>query len=195
MQPILSAGMQSLISTYGYWLMMFGALIEGETFLVAGGIAASSGMLQLPLLILLAFIGSSIHDNFFFLIGRVFGIRILQKKPQWANKSEKVLSLLEKYGNFLIIALRFAYGFRTIIPIVFGMSQIRWLRFFIIDVIGGILWSIIFVGGGYYFGRELTRFLHFLHGYEKIAIRVSVVLVMLGIVVYIGYKLWRKNNH
>ena len=179
MQPILSPGMQSLITTYGYWLMMFGALIEGESFLVAGGIAASAGMLHLPLLILLAFVGSTLHDNFFFSLGRFFGHKILEKKPNWAKKSERVLALFEKYGNFLIIALRFAYGFRTIIPTVLGISEISWLRFLVVDMIGGILWSLIFVGGGYYFGQGIIKVFHLMHGYEQLALRIVVVVMIL----------------
>ena len=31
----MSPHMQELLSTYGYWLMLFGALIEGEIFLIA----------------------------------------------------------------------------------------------------------------------------------------------------------------
>ena len=193
MQPILPAGMQTLIATYGYWLMMFGALIEGETFLVAGGIAASAGMLHLPLLMLLALVGSTIHDNFFFSLGRFFGHKILEKKPLWAEKSDRVLRLFEKYGDFLIIALRFAYGFRTIIPTALGISEIPWLRFFLVDVIGGALWSVVFVGGGYFFGQGLIKLVHLLHGYEKIAFRIVVVLVVL-VVLGLIIAWWTKRQ-
>ena len=65
--------LQHLIQQYGYSLMLVGALIEGETFLIAGGIAAQQGLLHLPGLILLAFIGSFIHDVACFLIGRYAG--------------------------------------------------------------------------------------------------------------------------
>ena len=190
----LSVHMQHLIHTYGYWLMMFGALIEGESFLVAGGIAASAGMLALPGLIALAVVGSMIHDNFFFGLGRFFGHKILEKKPKWADKSHRVLEGFEKYGNWLIIGLRFAYGFRTIIPTVLGISELKWLRFFMVDVIGGIIWSLVFILGGYFFGHLLVHFLHFLHSYESFAFRVFCVLGVGIVLVVVVYAVIKKRG-
>jgi membrane protein DedA with SNARE-associated domain len=130
-----------LIHQYGYWLMAFGAIIEGETFLVAGGIAAHMGLFHLWGLIALALVGSTLHDCTLFFLGRSFGHAIIKRKPQLYAKTEGVLLLFEKYGVLIIIALRFAYGLRTIIPSVLGMSRISARKFIFYDMIGGILWS------------------------------------------------------
>ncbi len=156
----MSADLHQLIATYGYWLMAFGALIEGETFLIAGGIAAQQGMLHLPGLILLALVGSTIHDVAFFALGRYGGKKILDRKPHFKAKTEGILKLFDRYGVWLIILLRFAYGLRTMIPTVLGMSPISTKKFIFFDILGGIIWSCCFILGGYYIGKGFTLFWH-----------------------------------
>ena len=149
-----------LINTWGYWLMAFGAIIEGETFLIIGGIAAANGLLHLPGLIVLSSIGCLLHDGFFFYLGRFGGERLLSKKPHWKPRVRKVTNLLEKYDFWLIIAFRFAYGLRTIIPFALGLSRISNIKFTIFDLIGAIIWSCFFILGGYYFGQGLILLMH-----------------------------------
>ena len=185
-------GLESLINTYGYWLMAFGALIEGETFLIAGGIAAQQGLLHVPGLIALALLGSILHDHIFFFIGRVSGHAFLEKKPQYKDKADKVLNMFERFDVGLILILRFAYGFRMIIPAVLGMSHISAWRFFIWDVVGGFIWSCVFIMGGFYFGKGVTILLHKLGDYQSIALRIVAVIVVIGLLILLGW--WVKST-
>ncbi len=178
-----------LLSTYGYWLMAFGALIEGETFLIAGGIAAHKGYFHLGGLILLAVVGSTIHDCFFFFLGRLGGDRFIKKKPQLYEKAERILDLFEKYGIWLIIGLRFAYGLRTMIPTVFGISHISNAKFIFYDVLGGILWACTFILGGYFFGAVLDQVMTQFDNYS--AYVFYGLLGLAGVVLLLGLGYWR----
>jgi membrane protein DedA with SNARE-associated domain len=135
--------------------MAFGALIEGETFLIAGGIAAQKGIFHLWGLIALAVVGSTIHDCFFFLLGRYAGTGLFKRKPILYERSKAILDLFDRYGVGLVIALRFIYGLRTVIPTVLGVTHISFKKFFLFDLIGGLLWSVTFIVGGYLFGVTL----------------------------------------
>ena len=188
---------EHLLATYGYWLMAFGALIEGETFLIAGGIAAQKGYFHLYGLIALAFVGSTIHDCFFFFLGRFGGESFIRKKPQLYEKAERVLDLFEKYGVWLIIALRFAYGLRTIIPTVFGISYISTSKFIFYDMIGGVLWSCTFILGGYFFGAVLDGFMaQFDHysAYLFYGLAAVLALAVMGGLVYWRYRVRKKKR-
>jgi membrane protein DedA with SNARE-associated domain len=55
-----------LIDTYGYWVILVGTLLEGETILILGGFAAYQGYLALPGVILMAFMGGLCGDQLFF---------------------------------------------------------------------------------------------------------------------------------
>jgi membrane protein DedA with SNARE-associated domain len=178
-----------LLTVYGYWLMAFGALIEGETFLIAGGIAAHKGIFHLEGLILLAIVGSTVHDCFFFFLGRFGGDRFIKKKPQLYEKAGRILDLFEKYGVWLIIGLRFAYGLRTMIPVVFGISHISNAKFIFYDVIGGIIWSCTFILGGYFFGAVLD---HFMTAFDEYSADIFYTLAgVFAVLIVFGLAYWR----
>lgn len=188
---------EHLLRVYGYWLMTFGALIEGETFLIAGGIAAQKGLFHLEGLVALALLGSTIHDCFFFFLGRFGGQEFVKRKPGLYAKSEHMLEMFEKYGVFLIIGLRFAYGLRTLIPTVLGMSHISNRKFIFYDIIGGIIWSNTFILGGYFFGAILDRFMSQFDNYSEMVF-YSVAAVFLLFMAGLGW-VWklrakRKKN-
>jgi len=184
-----------LLHTYGYWLMAFGALIEGETFLLVGGIAASQNILHLPGLILLAVIGSTFHDHMFYALGYFGGRPVLHKFKFLEEKSEKVLKLVDKYGIGLILILRFLYGLRTVIPVMIGISNISYFKFLIFDVIGGIIWSSFFILGGYYFGKAMEVFYHRMEYYEDWIWSFLVLTVIFIIAIGMIWFWFRKNKN
>lgn len=185
--------LQHLLSVYGYWLMAFGALIEGETFLIAGGIAAQQGVFHLWGLIILAVIGSTIHDCFFFLVGRYAGTGLFKRKPIYYERSKKVLDLFDKYGVWLVVGLRFAYGLRMIIPTVLGVTHITFKKFFLFDLIGGVIWSVTFIVGGYLFGVTLEALAGDLDNFGYIFGILIVSGFALTILSFIGLWIYRHT--
>ena len=204
----MSPHMQELLSTYGYWLMLFGALIEGEIFLIAGGVAAHNGVFHPIGLIALAIVGSLIHDHIFFYVGRFTRFEVIlwsyKKKlssyRRFKKKINKGLNLFDKYGVVLIIGFRFMYGLRTIVPTIIGLSPITKLRFFILDFIGATLWSTIFVSVGYYFGGAVTNMFKKIHDKLNISwpllilIAIAFIDVFMAIYLVLKKKVFVKNN-
>ena len=185
--------MQQLISQYGYWLMAFGALAEGESFLIAGGIAAKHGLLSIPGLIALAWLGSTVHDCFFFFLGRYAGQWLLRKRPNWNAKIRRVDKVIDRYGSWTVIIMRFLYGIRMIIPTALGMTPMKTSKFIIFDIIGGGIWSTVFVVGGYLFGEVLDVLLHQLSQYENwIGELLILFLIICGVIFFIW--LWRRKR-
>ncbi|MDF2529858.1 MAG: hypothetical protein K0R66_1743 [Gammaproteobacteria bacterium] len=197
----MSPDLQHLLSVYGYWLMAFGALIEGETFLIAGGIAAQKGIFHLWGLIALAVVGSTFHDCFFFLVGRYAGTGLFKRKPILYERSKNILDLFDRYGVGLVIALRFIYGLRTVIPTVLGVTHISFKKFFLFDLIGGVIWSCTFIIGGYLFGVTLEALIGsfsesgYVFGIMIVAGFVATTLGILSIGLYRRFisKRERKN--
>ena len=194
----MSEHLQHFIADYGYWAMFIGALIEGETFLLAGGIAAKHGLLGLPGLIAFATVGAYIHDNVFFLLGRYGGHWVLNKKPTWRQPAERATKLFRRYGLFMVVACRFLYGIRTIVPTVIGMSYMPFWLFTLVSALGALLWSVSFIVGGYLFGELLQVVLKQAHGYESwlfFGILALVVMVMLVVgILYFRKRCQRNSN-
>ncbi len=62
--------LEILIRNYGYWAVLVGTFLEGETILVLGGLSAHLGYLKLPWVIAAAFCGTLPGDQLYFFLGR-----------------------------------------------------------------------------------------------------------------------------
>ncbi len=183
-----------LISQYGYWLIVLGAFIEGETFLIAAGIAAKHGLLDVPILILLSCIASTVHDCLCFFFGRYAGGWLLRRRPNWRTKIERTYLIFGRYGPWTVIFMRYLYGLRVIIPVSLGTTSISTQKFVIYDIIGGLLWSVTFIVGGYLFGETLDLLLHQLVKYHGWLVSMLIGFVILCIVGVVLWLWWRKKR-
>lgn len=184
-------GLESLIQTYGYIVIFFGTLVEGETILVSGGFASHQGYLQLPWVILIAFLGGCSGDFLFFYLGRWHGHLILTRHPIWYARVLKVFGMLERYHTILILSMRFLYGLRMITPFALGMSRISTGRFLVLNAIGALIWAVVGGTAGYLFGEVLDHMTGDLRHYEQ---AILAAIILLGLLV--GSVYWyRRKSH
>ena len=176
-----------LIQSYGYVIVFAGTLLEGETVVALAGFAAHQGYLQLSIIIPVAICGAVIGDQVFFYLGRFKGKGMIAKHPEWQPRIEKIHTWMERHQNLLIFGSRFLYGFRAITPIILGTSRVSGIRFFILNVLGAIVWACIFVSVGYFFGDTLSRFLGNIKKFEG-----ALVLVIVGAGVVVQFLSWRR---
>jgi membrane protein DedA with SNARE-associated domain len=155
-------GIEQTIAHYGglfYLVTLVWTALEGETFVLLAGYASARGLLNLPLLVMCAWIGSFCGDQFYFFLGRRFGTRVLRRFPRWQPGVDRALRLLERYDTGFILSFRFIYGVRNFSSFAMGMSPLRWSRFLVLNFIAAGLWAITFAGGGYMFGEALSAVL------------------------------------
>jgi membrane protein DedA with SNARE-associated domain len=165
--------LQELITTYGYTAIGIGTFLEGETILILGGLAAHSGYLELPWVIVCAFFGTLFGDQLFFYRGRTKG-----------------KDFFDKHQALLILGFRFLYGLRTITPFIIGASRISPLRFLIINIIGASIWASLVGSLGYLFGQTLELLIGDIKRYELL---IFAVLAGIGIVFWLT-QLYKKSS-
>jgi membrane protein DedA with SNARE-associated domain len=181
--------LEGLISTYGYAAIGIGTFLEGETILILGGFAAHRGYLELPWVIVSAFLGTLFGDQLYFYIGRTKGKDAIEKRPRWKSKSEKVFSLLDKHQVWLILGFRFLYGLRTVTPFIIGTCRISPFRFLILDILGASIWAIVIGVLGYLFGHTLEILMGNVKKYELL---IFAVIAGAGVFTWLIYIL--KNS-
>jgi len=173
--------LEGLISTYGYLAVGVGTFFEGETILVLGSFAAHQGSLELPLVILVAFLGTLCGDQLYFFIGHFKGQTFIEKRPAWKAKSEKVFDLLKRHQILLILGFRFLYGLRNITPFLIGASGIPPLRFLILNIIGALIWATTVGVLGYMLGSVIEQMIGKIQKYE---------LYVFGFIAIAGMLIW-----
>jgi membrane protein DedA with SNARE-associated domain len=148
-----------LLAEYGYIIVFFFTLLEGETIVALAGFSAFLGHLSLYYIIPVAILGAVIGDQAFFWFGRLKGKEFLAKRPYLQTRVTRIHRWTERYHGLLIVLSRFMYGFRAIIPITFGANGISPFRYFFFNVIGACIWAPVFAVGGYLFGNAVENFL------------------------------------
>ncbi len=163
---------QELLQDYGYWIILLGTFLEGETIVILAGILSASGQMSFGGIVLCAFVGSSLSDQLMFSIGKYKGNAIFARFPRLERKKKRVARLLRKYDLLLILGFRFVYGIRNVTPIILGLSHVRHGRFLALNLTGALVWSLSFTAGGYYFGQAVEQILH--------KCGVSVLIIIIG---------------
>ena len=141
--------------------MIVWTFIEGETIVILAGMAVASGIgnLELGWVVASAIGGSFFGDQFYYYLGRHYGPKIIAKRLSWQESAARVYKHLHRHQYWLIVTFRFYYGFRNVTPFVVGASQIPRLRFFVLNLIGAMVWAVCFAGGGYLLGETLQLFM------------------------------------
>lgn len=150
----------NLIHQHGdlfYLITFVWTALEGETFVIFAALAAQRGFLNIGGLFAAAWLGSFFGDQVLFLVGRVFGTRILARFPKLKPKTDKVLKTLEKYAVVFILSYRFMYGLRNISSIAVGLSHLSWRRFAFLNFSAAFIWALAFCGAGYVFGNVIEH--------------------------------------
>src|ERR687891_1637565 len=134
-------------------------LVPSETSVILAGVLASSGDLELVLVILFAAAGAIVGDNTAYWIGRTVGHRIVdrffkgerRKQVDWAHKQ------VEERGGYLIVIGRFIPGGRTAVTLGCGFLEMRWRRFIAFDVAAGLMWASYAALLGYFGGKAFEE--------------------------------------
>jgi len=173
--------LELLIENYGYLAILILTFFEGETIVILAGVAAHLGLLELQWVILSALAGSFGGDQFYYYLGRHWGPKIIAKRLSWQEGAEKVYKLLHRHQYFLILTFRFYYGLRNVTPFAVGSAHVPRLRFFVLNLIGAIVWAVSFAYAGYLFGEAFKLLIDDYHSYA---------LYLLGGLVLLGIAIW-----
>lgn len=177
----------NLLVNYGYWAVFIGCLLEGETILILGGLAAHQTALHLPQVIAIATLGGMLGDQILFWVGRYFGPRLLPKLHRQQATIDRVTDLIKRYPTASVFSVRFLYGMRLIGPLVIGASRLSPIRFSLINLLGAAVWATLFVMGGYWAGEALQTLFGNLKPY-RLPIFAGVVVLAVAVALFRRYR-------
>jgi membrane-associated protein len=171
-------GFRELIAWGGYIILflivfaetglLIGFFLPGDTLLVTAGLLASTGTLELNILLLnlLRIPAAIIGDATGYMIGRRSGARILARPDSRFFKRshiEKTQEFYAKHGGKTIIIARFIPVVRTFAPVVAGIAGMPYRKFAVYNITGGVLWIASTTLIGYFLGRTIPNVESYLH--------------------------------
>ena len=164
----LDTALGGLINTYGTltYLILFTVIfcetglvvtpfLPGDSLLFAAGTFCAAGALNLAWLLLLIVMAAILGDTVNYLIGK--SLRNLLKnenrlkfiKREHLNRTS---DFFDRHGCKTIVLARFIPIIRTFAPFVAGAGKMNHKQFITFNIIGGLLWSCLFILGGFFFG-------------------------------------------
>ena len=138
---------EQLVQAYGHPVILLGTLVEGQPVMLFGGFAAHRGYLA-------GAVGNFLAFQAGFLAGRKLGRPLLERRPHWTSRVEKVQGWLKRY-QALIVGIRFMAGFDTVGTVPIGMSDVSLQRFTLLNGLGAFMWAATLAAAGYLLGNIL----------------------------------------
>jgi membrane protein DedA with SNARE-associated domain len=165
-----------------------GVPVPGETALIAAGIVAHDGRLQIQLVILIAAVGAITGDNLGYLVGRKGGRSLLETDGPLLRHRKAILTRGEpffaRHGAKAVFLGRWVTGLRIAAAWLAGINRMHWLTFFFWNALGGIAWATSVGLAAYYLG----------HLAEKIIKDAGLIAVALVAITVAGYVIWRRTR-
>ncbi|MGA5039672.1 DedA family protein [Streptomyces capoamus] len=145
------AHLAPLLGHYGYWAVGavifvedFGIPAPGETILLAAGVYAGAGRLNVVAVGIIAFVAAVAGDNIGYLIGRSGGRAFVHRWGKYVFLTPKRFEAAEQFfarhGGKIVTVARFVEGLRQANGIIAGTTGMPWRRFLAFNALGAALW-------------------------------------------------------
>lgn len=166
-----------LLKEYGYVILFFWSMLEGELGLIMAGIMSHTGDMHVLGAIAAASVGGFIGDQIYFYIGRYNKGYITRKLSSQRRKFALAHIMLKKYGWPIIFLQRYLYGMRTIIPMSIGLTRYSAKMFALINFISAIAWASLTIVLAYIFGEELLVVVHWAKEHFYLALPLAAAFI------------------
>ena len=191
----MAAFVEDVLSSVPNWLLyltvfllpfleasvFLGFVFPGETALVLGGVLASQGKVSLSVVLLLAILGAITGDAVGYFIGRRYGAGLQASRlgqrigdDRWATTER----FLHRRGGTAVFFGRWTAVLRAMVPGAAGMAKLPYRTFALYNILGGTIWAVACVLGGFLVGDVISQFVSGF-GYVIAAIVVAAIVVHL----------------
>lgn len=162
--------------------LLAGFFLPGDSLLVTAGLlAATHGTLNIWLLIVLLSVAAILGDTTGYAIGYHLGSRLFTREDSPLFHKDHLIRtqrFYERYGSKTIVLARFVPIVRTFAPTVAGVGKMRYPRFLVFNVAGGISWVASMTLTGYFLGRNIPDIERHVHWVIGIVIVLSCLPIL-----------------
>ena len=176
---------------YGYWAVGAALLLEnvgiplpGEPILLlASFLAFSEHDLQLPWIMVVATMVSTVGGSLGFALGHYGGRPLLERYQRTFRVPPSILArgedLFSRFGGVTIFFARFVFGLRVVAGPLAGVLRMPWRTFLLFNFLGSAVWAAVISSVGYMFGRHWATLMRDLKRFD-IAVLIAVLLTAIS---------------
>jgi len=174
---------------FGETAIFLGFVLPGEAAVVLGGVLASRGQLDLPVLIAVVVLGAVTGPLVGYEIGRRLGTRLFSARmlARMPGAVDRVRVGLRDRGAAAVFGGRFVAVLRALMPAAAGAAGMPYRVFLISNLISGLIWGVGYSLLGYLAGSAYVAVEHKVGAGVAIAAAVVVVTVVAALA-------WRRHR-
>ncbi len=198
----LTGQLELLLRQGGYWVIaivsavealpLLGSIVPGHTIVILGGFFARLGILNIYGVMAVAAFGAVLGDATSFFVGRKYGMDFIVSWGKFflikEEHIERAKGALDRHTGKAIILGRFNPVTRSFIPFLAGAGDIHIRKFWLYDIVGGVMWAVLSVAAGYIFGASYTLVAHAIG-------RFTAIGIVIAILVAFAYYFINKQRH
>ena len=172
----MEAYLIDLLQHYGYIILYFWSIFEGEMGLIMAGIMTHTGHMNLYIAIFIAGLGGFSGDQIYFYIGR-YNRKYVHKKFKGQRRKFALAHILIKNNGWpIIFSQRYMYGLRTIIPMSIGLTGYSAKKFALINLLSAWVWAAVTIMPAWYFGKEILVVIKWAKSHWYLAIPLGLAV-------------------
>ena len=169
--------------------------LPGDSLLFIGGAFAATGSMHLGALIALLLVAAIAGNTVNYWIGRAVGPKVFHSNipvlERFLDRAalQKTHDFYEKHGGKTNVIARFVPVVRTFAPFVAGASAMDAMRFQFFNVLGALIWVLLLVLLGYFFGN-----IPFIRQYLNVIVLVGIGAAVIPIALGALWKMTRRGS-
>lgn len=152
-------------------VFIVGTIFPGSILVMGVGFLASYHVLNIWICLLLVIIGGLAGDLVTYFLGghgnKWFKHDSRLLKLSYLSKGQK---FFDDHGDKSIVLGRFMGVIKAVVPFVAGLVKMDFKKFLYLNIISGLLWSVLYLGLGYFLGKSM----------DGLALSGEVKLLILG---------------
>lgn len=188
---------------FGYWLIFLiffvdaivfiGLFIPGTLLAIFFGALTAKGIFRLGDLMFFISIGLFFGDILSFYLGKK-GTDYFKNENQILNYShiEKGEAFFEKHGSKSILIAKFIGFVRPLAPFIAGLSKMKTRRFLFLNIVGIIIWTVVNVSIGYFFGQAFSLIKIWTSRAEFF---IAILITFLGFFYFLKWLIFKKGKN
>ncbi len=198
------AHLPALVGMYASWvyLVVFSVVfleigvlplffLPGNPFVFVCGAVWAASQLNLVLLLIVLVSAAMLGNGMAYYLGNTIGHTLFTRYLAWPNAAalEKTRLFFEQHGEKGFIFSLFLPVVRSLAPFLAGVSQMQLQKFAYSSALGALLWVLVCVLAGYYFGH-----IGIIQHHLSVVTMLGLLCVVLAVLFRKVWSVWVKSN-
>lgn len=174
------------LGVWSYLILFILIFVEGPAVTLIAGAMAASGLLEWPIVLIVAILGNFLADVLWYVLGYAGAHHRFLYRFQWMRRRRPMIRRLQDsmkdHGVRLYLMTKLSLGMMTIpVLIAAGLARVRWLSLAVVSLFVEPVWNGLLVFAGYRLGGYIGQMERGLRYFSLIG---AVVMLLIFIAVY-----------